>query len=136
MAVTVHPFTLEGCRCRIKFDPKELQAVLHEELNKKAQKKEDKLGSPGDNIDFKGAFLRIDEGNFALHFMLAFLGKASMECRVLVSQNGKPILDETITMAATCAAFSPPKSQLKTDAKMIADKIVKLTLKRVKEINS
>ena len=134
MGLTVHPFTLEGCRCRIKFDPKEIQAHLHSELSKKAEKKQDRLCAPGDNMEIQGAFLNIDEGNFALHFMLAFLGKASMECRVLVNLNAKTILDETITMAATCAAFSPPKSQLKTDAKFVADQVIKKTLKRIKEM--
>jgi len=62
------------------------------------------------NLVIDGAFTEIDEGNFALHFMLALLGKARIVCRVQVSNDGNAIVDEVVRMSATCSCFTPGTS--------------------------
>lgn len=132
MNVQINRFTLEGCQCRLKFDPKELQELLHEQLQEKAGKNTKHFDRAGGEIVIAGAFTEIDEGNFALHLMLAFLGKARLACRAKVLCNGKVILDESLTASATCACFTPGKSQLKYDAKLIADQVIKKTVKALR----
>lgn len=132
MSVQINRFTLEGCQCRLKFDPKELQELLHQQLQEKAGKNTKHFDRAGGEIVIAGGFTEIDEGNFALHLMLAFLGKARLACRAKVSCNGKVILDETLTASATCACFTPGKSQLKYDTKLIADQVIKKTVKALR----
>jgi len=132
MKVTVEQFALEGCQCRIKSDPKELQVLLHQKITDKIGKKQKKFEQPDGELAITGSFTKIDGGNFALHLMLAFLGKASISCRLKVLSDGRTILDEPLKASATCACFIPGGSQLKTDVNLIADQVVKKTLKAVK----
>ena len=136
MNVQVDRFQLEGCRCRLKFDPKELQELLHQRLSNKVRKKLKRFSAEEGELKITGAFTEIDEGNFALHFMLAFLGKARLACRVRVLRDGQPILDEEIKASATCAAFTPGRGQLKYDVQVIADQVVKKTIKALKAMRS
>jgi hypothetical protein len=64
--------------------------------------------------------------------MLAFLGKASLACHVRVLRDGQTILDEPFKASATCAAFTPGRGQLKYDVQVIADQVVKKTIKALK----
>lgn len=132
MNIQINRFALEGCQCRIKFDPKELQELLHQQLQEKADKNTKHLNKAGGELIVSGAFIEIDEGNFALHFMLAFLGKARLACRAKVLSDGKTLLDEVLTASATCSCFTPGKSQLKYDTKLVADQVIKKTIKALK----
>lgn len=135
MNVQVHRFTLEGCQCRLKFDPKELQDLLHHKLEEKVHRNRKHFSKADGDLAITGAFTEIDEGNFALHFMLAFLGKARIACRAKVMRNGQRILDEVLSASATCACFTPGRSQLKYDTKLIADQVVKKTIKAIKALS-
>jgi len=86
------------------------------------------------DLVISGIFTAIDEGNFALHFMLAFLGKASLSCQAKVVNKGQVILDEPFRAAATCSCFTNGRKQLKYDVQVIADQIVKKTVKLIKAI--
>jgi hypothetical protein len=132
MNVQVDRFQLEGCRCRLKFDPKELQELLYEKITNKVRKKSKQFSRGEGELQITGRFTEIDEGNYALHFMLAFLGKARLACHVRVLLDGQPIIDEPLKASATCAAFTPGRGQLKTDVQVIADQVVKKTIKALK----
>jgi hypothetical protein len=132
MTMQITRFTLEGCQCRLKFDPKELQELLHKQLQEKAVKNTKHFNKAGGELVISGTFIEIDEGNFALHFMLAFLGKARLACRAKVLCNGRSLLDEVLTASATCACFTPGKSQLKYDVTLIADQVIKKTIKALR----
>ena len=82
----------------------------------------------------EGAFESINEGNFALHFMCAFLGKASITGRYHVHCDGQTLVQESFQISKTFAAFSGPKTQLKGDIKFLAGDIVKKTLKACKTL--
>jgi hypothetical protein len=127
MNVQVARFQLDGCRCRLNF---------HQKLTDRARKISKRFGAGGGELTITGAFTEIDEGNFALHFMLAFLGKASLACHVRVLRDGRAILDEPLRASATCAAFTPGRGQLKYDAQVIADQIVKKTIKALQAANA
>lgn len=116
MNVEVAPFQLNGCRCRLKFDPKELQVIVHEEISKKIAKQTKYLDQYNGDLRIGGVFTEIDEGNFALHFMLAFLGKAWISGQMQVAFNGKALIDEPFRISNTYAAFTAGKGQLKGDA--------------------
>lgn len=132
MKVKVERFTLEGCQCRIKSDPKELQSLLYQKIRDKVGKKQKQFSASDGELTITGSFTEIDGGNFALHFMLAFLGKASIACRVQVAAEGRVLLDEPLRASATCACFTPGSSQLKTDVNVLADQIVKKAIKAIK----
>lgn len=132
MNVQINRFTLEGCQCRIKFDPKELQELLHNRLRERVGKNTKRFDKISGELVISGAFTEIDEGNFALHFMLAFLGKARLACRANVLFNGKTLLDELLTVSAMCSCFTGSKSQLKYDTKLLADQIIKKTIKSLR----
>lgn len=129
MNVQVNRFALEGCQCRLKFDPKELQELLHHELEKRVAKKAKHFQKADGELVISGAFTEIDEGNFALHFMLAFLGKARIACRATAIRDGQRILDEVLSVSATCSCFTGGRSQLRYDTQVIADKVVKKAIK-------
>jgi hypothetical protein len=135
MKVTVERFQLEGCQCRLKFDPKELQELLYQKITEKVGKNEKHFNQVDSEFVISGAFTEIDEGNFALHLMLAFIGKASLTCRVKVTRNGQNIFDEPFRASATCACFTGGKSQLKCDVNVIADQLIKKTIKALKTLN-
>ena len=132
MNVEIQPFKLDGCQCRLKFDPKEVQSALDEALNKSFSKKSKKFDRHEGDLQVTGSFSEIDEGNFALHFMLAFLGKAMMAGQMQVTHNGNVLLQEPFRLNKTFAAFTNGKGQLKGNAKFLADDIVKKTLKALK----
>jgi polyisoprenoid-binding protein YceI len=119
----------------LKSDPKELQELLQKELETKVRKKAKHLGGENGDLEITGAFTEIDEGNFALHFMLAFLGKAHISCRAKVVHNGQQILDEDLTASATLSCFTGGRAQLKYDTKVIADQVVKKTIKAMKTLS-
>lgn len=129
----INRFTLDGCQCRLKFDPRELQELLHQQLQEKAGKNKKHFDKMSGDLVIDGAFTEIDEGNFALHFMLAFLGKARLACRAQVTCNGDSIVNEVFAASATCSCFTPGKSQLKYDTKLIADQVIKKTIKAIKK---
>lgn len=135
MNVDVSPFQLEGCQCRLKFDPTELQTLLQDELNKRVGKKAKFFEPLGGELVIEGRFTEIDEGNFALHFLLAFLGKAWISGNYRVRQDGEEILNESFHLNKTFAAFTNGKGQLKGDVKILADQIVKKTIKTLKNMN-
>lgn len=135
MKVTVERFQLEGCQCRLKFDPKELQELLHQRITKKVGKNAKHFNQGDGKLVIAGSFTEIDEGNFALHLMLMFLGKASLVCRAKVTRNGQDVLDEAFRASATCACFTGGRSQLKCDVNLIANKVVKKTIKALKALN-
>lgn len=132
MNVELAPFQLTGCQCRLKFDPKELQSLLDEKLHKKFAKKEKALSKYTGDLAVGGAFTEIDEGNFALHFMLAFLGKAWISGQMRVEHDGRILVDEPFRISATCSAFTGGKSQLKTDIDVLSNQVVKKTMKALK----
>lgn len=134
MNVTITPFQLDGCNCRLKFDPKELQEFLHEDLTKKVARKSKVLDRMNGELTVQGTFTEIDEGNFALHLMLAFLGKAWISGTYQVSYNGEPLLQESFRMNKTFAVFTNGRGQLKGDIKILNDQIVKKTLKALKKV--
>ena len=136
MNVQVDRFQLEGCRCRLKFDPKEIQELVYQRLTDRVRKKSKQFGAGAGELKITGAFTEIDEGNFALHVMLAFLGKARLACQVRVLRDGRTILDEAFKMSATCAWFTPGRGQLKYDAQLIADQVVKKTIKALKAMGT
>jgi hypothetical protein len=133
MNVQINRFTLESCQCRLKFDPKELQELLDQQLREKVDKNTKHLSNTDGDLTISGAFTEIDEGNFALHLMLAFLGKARLVCRAKVSRNSETIFDEVLSASATCACFTSGRSQLKYDTKLVADQVIKKTIKALKK---
>jgi hypothetical protein len=134
--VTVQRFQLEGCQCRVKFDPQELQELLYQKILRAIDKKKKQFNLSDGQFLVTGSFKKIDEGNFALHFMLAFLGKASLECEAKVFRNGQILLNEAIQASAACTVFTSPRSQLKYDVQIIADQIIKKTLKADKSLRT
>lgn len=134
MQLDIHPFQLEGCQCRLKFDPVELQELLSSELHKKLGKKAKVLDKHDGTLTVEGHFTEIDEGNFALHFMLALLGKAWVAGDYRVSLDGNVLVEDAFFMKRTFAAFTNGKGQLKGDTKFVADEIVKKTVKAVKAL--
>ena len=133
MNVVVSPFQLEGCKCRVKFDPKEIQTALDEAIKKRIGKNSKALNKLSGDLSIGGRFSEIDEGNFALHFMLAFLGKAWISGQIQVVFNGKTIVEEPFRISKTFAAFTGGKAQLKGDAKFLADSVVKKAVKAIKQ---
>ena len=133
MNVEVLPFQLDGCQCRLKFDPKELQILVYEEINKKIAKQAKYLDQHMGDLKIGGRFTEIDEGNFALHFMLAFLGKAWISGQMQVAFNGKALINEPFRISNTYAAFTAGKGQLTGDAKYLGDQVVKKTVKALKK---
>ena len=133
MNLQISPFQLHGCQCRIKFDPKELQSLLDDELKKGFGKHKKYLDSRSGELTVTGGFSEIDEGNFALHFMLALLGKAWIAGHMRVEFNGQALLDEPFRIRNTYAAFTGPKGQLKGDTKYLAGQIVKKSIKALKQ---
>lgn len=134
MKVTVEPFQLEGCQCRLKSDPKELQERLHQRITELVGKTGKHFNQGDGDLVIAGAFTEIDEGNFALHFMLAFLGKASLACSVTVTRNDQTLWNEALTASATCACFTGGRSQLKCDVNLIADQVIRKTIKALKAL--
>ena len=134
MKVTVERFALEGCQCRIKSDPEELQSLLHQKITDKIGKKQKHFDQLDGELAITGAFTEIDGGNFAMHLMLAFLGKASISYWVEILYDGRPLVNEQLRASATCACFTPGGSQLKTDVNLIADQVVKKAIKAVKTL--
>lgn len=132
MNTTVSRFQLEGCQCRLKLDPRELQTLLDEEIRKKLDKNAKVLDKTNGTLVIDGRFSEIDEGNFALHFLLAFLGKAWIAGNMRATIDGQTIVDEPFRISKTFAAFTNGKGQLKGDIKFLADQVVKKTLKQVK----
>lgn len=132
MNVEITPFQLDGCQCRLKFDPKELQSLLTEKLQKKFAKKEKALSAHAGDLVVEGAFTEIDEGNFALHFMLAFLGKAWIAGHMRTQHDGRILIDEPFRISATCSAFTGGKGQLKQDIEVLSNQILKKTMKAIK----
>lgn len=128
MNVDIQPFALEGCKCRIKFDPRELQTRLVEELQKQVKRNSKLLNAKDGNLRISGSFTEIDEGNFALHFMLAFLGKAWITGSYKAELNGTPIVQENYRISGTFAAFTAGKGQLKGDITILAGQIMKKTV--------
>ena len=133
MNVVVTPFQLEGCKCRLKFDPKEIQTALDEAIKKRVSKNSKALDKLSGDLSIGGKFTEIDEGNFALHFMLAFLGKAWISGQIQVVFNGKTVVDEPFRISKTFAAFTGGKAQLKGDAKFLGDSVVKKAVKAIKQ---
>ena len=133
MKLLVSPFQLNGCKCRLKFDPKELQELLVSELQKKLGKKSRFLNGIDGELSVDGEFQEIDEGNFALHFLLAFLGKAWISGHYCVSWNNERLIDEPFHLKKTFAAFTNGRGQLSGDVKFRADLIVKRTIKALKQ---
>ncbi len=125
MNVEVTPFQLNGCQCRIKFDPKELQTLLDTEIRKKLGKNSKHLDRLSGSLSIGGAFTEIDEGNFAIHFMLAFIGKAWIAGRMLVRYNNLTIVDQPFHISRLFSSFTGGKSQLRGDIKYLADLVVK-----------
>lgn len=134
MNIQVARFQLEGCQCRLKFDPKVLQELLYEKIEAKVNKKSKFFNKENGELRISGAFTAIDEGNFALHLMLAFIGKASLACRVCVTQNDQPLFDEEFIASVTTTCFTGGQSQLKQDVNSIADQVVKKTIKTIKAL--
>ncbi|MCA9124875.1 MAG: hypothetical protein H6822_09215 [Planctomycetaceae bacterium] len=132
MNIEIVPFRLEGCQCRLKFDPKEVQSALDAELRKRVNKNAKFLDTLEGELSITGAFTEIDEGNFALHFMLAFLGKAWIAGQIQVKHNGNALIDEPFRISKTFSAFTGGRSQLNGDAKYLAGDIVKRTVKALK----
>ncbi len=132
MNVEVASFQLDGCQCRLKFDPQELQSLLTEKLQKKFAKKEKALDAYAGDLVVGGAFTEIDEGNFALHFMLAFLGKAWIAGQIRVQHDGRMLVDEPFRISATCAAFTGGRGQLKQDIEVLSGQMVKKTMKALR----
>jgi hypothetical protein len=116
----------------VKFDPKELQELLHKKIIAKVRKSTKRLNQGHGELAIAGSFVEIDEGNMALHCMLAFLGKARLVCRAQVTRNGHSVLDEVLKASATCAWFTGPRAQLKCNVNLIATKVVKKTVKALK----
>ncbi len=133
MNVEITPFQLDGCQCRLKFDPKELQSLLNDVLHKRVGTKSKFFDQQDGDASIGGSFTEIDEGNFALHFMLAFLGKAWIAGQIQVKHNGNVLIDEPFRISKTFAALTPGKGQLKGDIKFLADDIVKRTIKALKK---
>jgi len=133
MNILASPFQLEGCQCRLKFDPRELQTLLLENVEKKFQKKSKFFDQHSGDLSVGGTFTEIDEGNFALHFMLAFLGKAWIAGHMQVQHNGQILVDEPFRVSAVCSCFTPGKSQLRYDIQVLADQVVKKTMKAMKQ---
>ena len=132
MNVRVKPFELEGCACKIKFDPKELRGRLAQGLQEKFEKsngvslvREETEGE----VLVTGRFLRIDDGNFALHFMLAFIGKPSVECAVKAMRDGRLLFEETVRTSPKGTCFHSMRALLKLAVDKMADKIVKQVVK-------
>src|SRR5262245_21897347 len=124
MNVQINPFILDGCHSNAKFDPSELQELLHEQLQKKATKNGKRFAKREGDIVINGAFTEVDEGNYLLHLTLAFLGKARLVCHLNVLCDGKSVLYEEIALSPLTAAFTPPKSQLKYYVKVLAGQII------------
>jgi hypothetical protein len=132
MNLNNQPFQLDGCECRIKFDPVEMQTYLHQQFQKQLDKNRKYLQTRNGELAIDGRFILIDGGNYAFHLMLAFLGKAILTCHVRATVDGKTILDEPFTLSAVSPAWSPPKSQLKADASILAGKAVKKIIAKLK----
>lgn len=133
MNLQIAPFQLNGCQCRVKFDPKELQKLLDDELKRGFDKHTKYLNSRQGELTVTGGFSEIDEGNFALHFMLAFLGKAWIAGHMRVELNDQPLIDEPFRIQNTYAAFTGPLGQLKGDTKHLASQLVKKSIKALKQ---
>ena len=128
MNVDIRPFDLNGCKCRLKSDPKELQQLLSEQITTKLRKKSKVLDNMSGDLLIGGRFTEIDEGNFALHFMLAFLGKAWVAGHITVQYNGNGLVHEPFRMCRTFSAFTNGRHQLRGDTKFVADLVVKKTI--------
>lgn len=133
MKILTSPFQLDGCQCRLKLDPGELQTLLVEKLEKKFQKKSKFLDQQSGDLSIGGRFVEIDEGNFAMHFMLAFLGKAWIAGHIQVQHNGQILVDEPFRVSATCSCFTSGSPQLRYDIEVLANQIVKKTIKALKQ---
>ena len=134
MQLDIHPFHLKGCECRLKFDPVELQELLEDEIHKKLGKKAKLLDQHHGTLTIQGRFTEIDEGNFALHLMLAFLGKAWVAGDYRVKLDDTVLVEDSFHMKRTFAAFTNGRGQLKGDTKFVAAEIVKKTVKAVKAL--
>ncbi len=128
----ISPFKLEGCQCRLKFHPEEIQRTPDETIRNRITKQSKLLDAINGNLTIDGSFIEIDEGNFALHFMLAFLGKAWIAGQFRVTNNGSTLIDEPFRISNTFAAFSGGKTQLKGNAKYLGEQIVKRTIKAIR----
>jgi hypothetical protein len=130
--VEVKPFQLEGARCRLKFDPKELQQLLHQKLQERFAKNKKIPGFVGSRLGVAGRFVNIDEGNLALHIMCAFIGKPKISCMVVVQVDGDVIVQQQFDAATSGTCFSSIRALLKGNVNLLARAIVNRTVKALK----
>jgi len=132
MQIIATEFQLQGCRCRLKFDPKELQQLLVQRLEGRFAKDKKLKNSDKDTMSVSGRFLEIDEGNLALHIMLAFLGKPKIACEAEVKVDDKILWKEPIEFSTSGTCFHSMRALLKSDIDLLANDILKRTTKALK----
>lgn len=132
MSINVSPFQLNGCRCKLKSDPVVLQTMLRDLLIKNLQKKSkvlDKLNGP---INVTGKFTEIDQGNYALHLLLIFLGKAWIAGSYKVDVNGQTLVEKDFRLSGLFPWYVGIKGQLNGNIKNLATQITTATTKAAK----